>query len=118
MGLYPVLQIGANQDGLAGKIHLRLHLGFLVQPEPGGFLGENFATDQFLAHRFAQFGAVGSTLGTLFGEHNLEPRGRKNLAIDGGRRFRGLGGKGGQAGHEGQGETAGQCFHRFSLSMG
>ena len=62
IGLERVADQGSDQDVLAGAFELALGFGIARQALAFGFLDEDLAGDQFIAHRVAQVGGIGATL--------------------------------------------------------
>ena len=58
VGLEEVLAVGVDQDLLAHELELRLDLGALREALARGFLRDDLADDQLVAHRVAQLGRV------------------------------------------------------------
>eukprot|EP00825_Cyclidium_porcatum_P000702 TRINITY_DN10262_c0_g1_i7.p1 TRINITY_DN10262_c0_g1~~TRINITY_DN10262_c0_g1_i7.p1 ORF type:complete len:275 (+),score=26.48 TRINITY_DN10262_c0_g1_i7:215-1039(+) len=103
MCLDVVRQVGADQNGLFGELDLALDVGALVEALLLGFLGKDFATDQFFLDGTLQFRRIRGALSLLFCDEGVIDRLRDRLAIDGGESL-GLVGSESRSGNDGTGD--------------
>ncbi len=130
VGLDVVVQIGADQHALARHHHLGHDVGLLFEALLFGFLHEDLAAHQFLAHGTAQLRRVRLALRQLGGQQGVDAGLGNGLAVDGDRRRGGgvLGGilgrlrgagQGGEESDRGSGEqlTVNRAVHRLILYL-